>query len=71
MKIEFDESENEFIVNALEARMREIGKVYSNSYNQDLEMGALRRSAQQLGYGFETKGGNTGFTVERVKLTKT
>ncbi|EJI6686305.1 hypothetical protein NFT56_004463 [Vibrio parahaemolyticus] len=68
MKIEFDKSESEFIVNALEARMREIGKVYTNSHTQDLEIGALKRSAQQLGYDFKTKGGNTGFTVARIKL---
>ncbi|EGQ7919546.1 hypothetical protein J7287_004638 [Vibrio parahaemolyticus] len=68
MKIEFDQSESEFIVNALEARMREIGKVYTNSHHQDFEIGALKRSAQQLGYGFEIKGGNTGFTVEIIKL---
>jgi len=70
MKIEFDESENGFIVNALEARMREIGKDYSSSYTQDLEMAALSRSAQQLGYDFKTKGGNTEFTVERIEINK-
>ncbi|EGQ8523145.1 TPA: hypothetical protein NJ582_004328 [Vibrio parahaemolyticus] len=68
MKIELDNSEIEFIVDALEARMREIGKVYTNSHSQDLEMGALKRLAQQLGYDFKTKGGNTGFTVARIKL---
>lgn len=70
MKIEFDDSEKDFIVNALEARMREIGKVYANSYHQDLEMGALRRAAQQLGYQFDTEGGNTGFTVTKIELGK-
>ncbi len=67
MKIEFDESEIGFIVNALESRLREIGKVYANSYNEDLEIATLKRSAEQLGYSFEINGGNMGFTVKRIE----
>lgn len=67
MKIEFEEADQEFILNALAARMREIGAQYSNSYYQDLEMRALKVAAHQLGYDFEITGGNTGFTVQVIE----
>lgn len=67
MKIEFDEADKEYILNALTARMREIGANYSNTYAQGFEMRALKVAAQQLGYDFETVGGNTSFTVQVIE----
>ena len=67
MKIEFEESDQQYILNALTARMREIGANYSNSHHQDLEMCALKVAAHQLGYDFETTGGNTGFKVKVIE----
>lgn len=67
MIIKFEEADQKYILNALAARMREIGANYSNSHHQDTEMRALKVAAHQLGYDFEITGGNTGFKVQVIE----
>lgn len=65
MKVEILDGDQEYVLEALERRLVELGKEYQNTYQQDLEISALQRAANQMGTYFHLDGGNTGFKVRR------
>lgn len=65
MQIKIEKDDVEYLIGALECRLREIGKGYEKSYAEDTEITTLQNFAKQLGVYFQLNGGNTGFTVVR------
>ncbi|WP_375122166.1 hypothetical protein [Pseudomonas sp. LW8] len=61
------------LLKMIESRILEIGKTYyanGQSYQDDLEITALRAMAQQLGFDFEvSSNGSEGFSVTRHPYT--
>lgn len=62
MHIEFDKTESDFLLFALEERMHAIAKTYSGGA-QDFEISALMRMAKQLGGVFELKQQGNGYVI--------
>ncbi|MCD5996947.1 hypothetical protein KDX38_25485 [Pseudomonas sp. CDFA 602] len=61
------------LLNMIEKRIREIGKTYQEngrSYQDDLEITALRAMARQLGFDFEVSSISSGFAVTRHAYTE-
>jgi hypothetical protein len=60
------------LLNMIENRIREIGETYQangRSYQDDLEITALRAMARQLGFDFEVSSISSGFAVTRHEYT--
>lgn len=60
------------LLSMIENRIREIGKTYKangSSYQDDLEITALRAVARQLGFDFEVSSISSGFAVTRYNHT--
>lgn len=60
------------LLNMIEGRIREIGETYQEngrSYQDNLEITALRAIARQLGFDFEVSAVSSGFAVTRHEYT--
>lgn len=60
------------LLNMIGNRLREIGETYQangRSYQDDLEITALRAMARQLGFDFEISAVSSGFAVTRHEFT--
>lgn len=55
MQIVFDKLESQYLLNAIELRLKEIAKTYHPDYQKDLDISALCRMAAQLGVRFGLK----------------
>ena len=49
MQVEILDGDQEYVLEALERRLVELGKEYQNTFQQDLEISALQRTANQMG----------------------
>ncbi|MNC37839.1 hypothetical protein D3C75_864210 [compost metagenome] len=55
MKIEFADQESQYLLNAIELRLKEIGKTNHVDNQMELDISALCRMAEQLGVRFGLK----------------
>ncbi len=53
MHIDFHNEESEYLLKAIEMRLKDIASTYQPDYQSDLEFSALRRMAEQLGVVYE------------------
>lgn len=64
-----DANGENYLLNMIEGRIREIGKTYhanGQSFQDDLELSELRAISRQMGHEFDVKSAGDGFSVTRV-----